>query len=262
MQKVYLATSMKGAACGTPNVIYEVSKEVTSKNWQYGCTNLGDVLFTRKGIWPVRLFEGQILGDFKNDDDLMVFKKVFIEKELPLVDAFEPNGQKILEQINRLLNIDLGKPGASYEAISNLVNEHLGILSRFGRVPRVTLEIVDDLEEVEDILDKTKNSRAWSRAVTAMNESIKYNNDRKRAYKVASGATWDILAEKYWTRSDMVVQLLLDSCNSAAHLSVEDLVGFQNPWKPLVEIWEMGACPLGIVGGKFFVYQKEKGAKW
>jgi len=249
---------MEGSACWTPDITYELSKEVTSEHWQFGGANLGYTLFIRKGLWPVRIFEGQILGDFERDDDLLVFKKVFIEKELPLADAFGPNGQKILEQINRLLSIDFDKPGATHEEISNLVNKHLEILSRFGRVPRVTLEIVDNLGIAEDILDRVKNSRAWSRAVTAMNESVKGNNDRKRAYKMASGATWDILAERYWMRSDMVIRLLIDNCNSIAHLSVEDLVDFQNPWEPLVKIWEMGRFPLGIVGKKFFVYEKRK----
>jgi len=250
---------MEGAACWTPDITYGISKEVTSVHWQFGGANLAYTLFIRKGLWPVRIFEGQILGDFESDDDLLVFKKVFIEKELPLADAFGPNGQKILEQINRLLSIDFGKPGATHEEIGNLVNKHLEILSRFGRVPKVTLEVIDDLGVAEDISDKVKNSRAWSRAITATYESVKGDNDRKRAYKMASGATWDILAERYWMRSGMIIRLLMDSCSSVEYLSAEDLVDFRNPWEPLVKIWEMGRVPLGIVGKKFFVYEKGKG---
>jgi len=128
-------------------------------------------------------------------------------EELPISLAFGPNGQKVVDLINRLSGIKWFEPQYEREKVKQLIEKHLSILEKFG---------------VKQV-------------------SVKFISDWNAAWNAARNVAWDAAWNAAW---------------NAVHIIAEDLVDFENPAEPLLQVWELGYWPIGVVNGEFLVFER------
>jgi muconolactone delta-isomerase len=163
-----------------------------------------------------------------------------------------PNADQLNDLLAKLPTFPWLKPTPECcdELLAQLVAEHLHALGTYWADPDAFDGIV--LKIVQTISDKEAAARvagsvAWSSAQFAAREAAR-EAARYNFRTIASSDAWSVAYDGVWAVSNISRS---DAASDARHL-VSGLP--HNPWAPLVEIWALGACPLGIVDNEFVVY--------
>ena len=157
-----------------------------------------------------------------------------------ITEARDKNGKKVcLHNGKRLFTED--DAGTNFEELNDLI-EKLPSLPYFNPTEECTEEILEQLvaQHLFELGTYCKDSSQLD-GVT-----LKVISD-SAARDAAWDAAWAAARDAAW-----------DAARDAQHL-VSGLS--HNPWAPLVEIWALGAEPIGIVDGEFVVYAAQATVK-
>jgi hypothetical protein len=186
-------------------------RQLCSDGVYHACRKPEQTLKWHNSQWPLRLlkiYTPEVIAEDKGlgHEKCGVHELAVIE-ELPISLAFGPNGQKVVDLINRLSGIKWFEPQYEREKVKQLIEKHLSILEKFG---------------VKQV-------------------SVKFISDWNAAWNAARNVAWDAAWNAAW---------------NAVHIIAEDLVDFENPAEPLLQVWELGYWPIGVVNGEFLVFER------
>lgn len=132
-------------------------------------------------------------------------------------------------------------------------------LSAFGVTAEVewrSLKTVDDWDAAWDAAGDAAGDAAWVAAWGAAGDAA-----RGAARGAAKGAAWDAAkgAARVAARG-----AAWDAARGATEIVVSDLPAFTGKYPNgafllLLPLWEMGLYPVGVINGKFVIYQPEAG---
>ena len=191
-----------------------------------------------------------------------------------------PQAEDLNDLLAKLPTLPYFKPTAecSEEILEQLVAEHLHALGTYCKDPHqfdeIALKIVRDPAALAAMAGRCRSSpgagsaaaatwyaawdakwsaakwsAAWSAAWYAARDAARdaaWYAARDAAYAARDAAKWSAAAA-----AAAAWDAARDAARDAEHM-VADLPN--NPWAPLVEMWALGAAPIGIVGDEFVVY--------
>ena len=166
-----------------------------------------------------------------------------------ITEARDKNGKKVcLHNGKRLFTED--DAGTNFEELNDLI-EKLPSLPYFNPTEECTEEILEQLvaQHLFELGTYCKDSSQLD-GVT-----LKVISD-SAARDAAWDATWAAARDAAWDAArDAARAAARDAARDAALDAAHLVSGIgHSPWAPLVEIWALGAYPIGIVDGEFLVY--------
>jgi len=243
--------------CRSGTVQYEVGREAACPNpapAEAGLCKAGlhiarmeqAGLASRGHHWPLRLLRvSAALEDIIIEgDDKWRVRRLRAEEELPLAQAFGPQGEQVVEFIAALPGHPwLAPPAHDRARVEALVAEHLRRLEPYGAQP-VPVQWVSSRAVAGDA--------AWDAAGDAARAAA-----WDAARDVAGDVAWPVVAARAAAWGAARAAAL-----GAAWLVVADRLPHPNPWEPLMEVWQMGYWPVGPVDGRFAVFEPREEADY
>jgi len=236
--------------CRSGTVQYEVGREAACPNpapAEAGLCKAGlhiarteqAGLASRGHHWPLRLLRVSAAPEdiIIEGDDKWRVRRLRVEEELPLAQAFGPQGQQVLEFIAALPGHPwLAPPAHDRARVEALIAEHLWRLEPYGAQPVPVQWVSSRAAARAAALDAARDA-AWDAAGDAAGDA---------AWAAAQGVVWAAA----WAAARVAAR-------GAAWLVVADRLSHPNPWEPLMEVWQMGYWPVGPVDGSFAVFEPE-----
>jgi len=258
--------------CYTGKVKYSVGSTRTHQNPKetlcqsgiiHACHKPEQTLAWRNDQWPVRLLKATTPKIIAEERDKIGAHELTIVEELPISFAFGPNGQKVADFINRLSNIKWFEPQNERGKVEQLVTKHLQIIERFG-AKQGPVKFTNDITVARAAAWATARDAAWDAAGAIARDAAR-DAAREAARDVARDIAWDVAWDVAWDAArdaarDAVWAIARTVAGAAAeaagHMVVEDLLAFENPFAPIMEVWKLGYWPIGVVSGEFLVYER------
>jgi len=264
--------------CRSGTVQYEVGREAACPNpapAEAGLCKAGlhiarteqAGLASRGHHWPLRLLRVSAAPEdiIIEGDDKWRVRRLRVEEELPLAQAFGPQGQQVLEFIAALPGHPwLAPPAHDRARVEALIAEHLWRLEPYGAQPVPVQWVSSRAAARAAALDAARDA-AWDAAgdaAWAAARGVGWGVARAAALDAAWDAAGDAAGDAAWAAAQGVVWAAAwaaarVAARGAAWLVVADRLSHPNPWEPLMEVWQMGYWPVGPVDGSFAVFEPE-----
>lgn len=244
----------------------------------------------RFGRWPGRLFEAEPVGAIVAEDQEKVrCSGVRLITELDSAQVFGPMGRSVVGFISQLKHISWLKAEGSLEVAMEAVREHQVRLASWGWGP-LPLETrsFDDWGVAADLVCEavnpgvstgawtawSTNGSAWAMCATQWAAWAAWGAAWSSVEPSIGASAWSVARESWtgkapwpspndadWvetarsvrsaTRS-VAVAAASDAARTAEYLvSAGNLP--QDPFEPLMKVWQLGYWPMGVIDGRYII---------
>jgi hypothetical protein len=252
---------------------WEIGKIVKVKKPNTSGVVCSNGIHLAKSVWdcfvgasfPCRTFIAEPIGKIYAQDE----QKIRCKGGRLIKEVKNVNIERVSKEIERIKNIDWFKPTTPSKKAEKLVKLALEIFGLKAKLEYKKLEVSGDWSAAESAARSAAWKAAWKAAWSAARSAARSAAEsaaRSAAESAARSAAWSAARSAAESAARSAAWSAAESAASSAAESAvffvsEDLVKRKyplNPFKLLMDLWEMGFYVVGLTGGKFILYYVPK----